>query len=197
MGRIASKQLRFEVFKRDCFTCRYCGRKPPEVVLHADHILAWASGGATELENLVTACQDCNAGKSNRPLSALKDPLDLSVEGRAERLEQLKAYERQLSKEREYRDLVVERLMVAWCKRAGLHEDEEEYTIVPEIVSGIVTFLKKNLTAGEILESMDIAFDRWGKSWRTEKYFFGVCWKKIRDKAEATENVRQTIQSNS
>jgi 5-methylcytosine-specific restriction endonuclease McrA len=28
-----TKKLRFEVFKRDNFTCRYCGRKTPEVIL--------------------------------------------------------------------------------------------------------------------------------------------------------------------
>lgn len=25
-----SKKLRFEVFKRDSFTCQYCGKKSPE-----------------------------------------------------------------------------------------------------------------------------------------------------------------------
>lgn len=28
-----SKKLRFEVFKRDGFTCQYCGRMAPDVVL--------------------------------------------------------------------------------------------------------------------------------------------------------------------
>src|SRR2546429_2916605 len=28
---------RFEVFARDNFTCVYCGRKPPDVVLQAEH----------------------------------------------------------------------------------------------------------------------------------------------------------------
>lgn len=33
-----SKKLRFEVFKRDCFTCQYCGEKAPNVKLEVDHI---------------------------------------------------------------------------------------------------------------------------------------------------------------
>lgn len=33
-----SKKTRFEVFKRDSFTCQYCGRSAPEVVLQVDHI---------------------------------------------------------------------------------------------------------------------------------------------------------------
>lgn len=28
-----SKRIRFEVFKRDSFTCQFCGRTPPEVIL--------------------------------------------------------------------------------------------------------------------------------------------------------------------
>ena len=31
-----SKKLQFEVYKRDSFTCQYCGRKEPDVVLFID-----------------------------------------------------------------------------------------------------------------------------------------------------------------
>lgn len=58
-----SKSLRFEVFKRDSFTCQYCGRSAPEVLLHADHIDPKANGGEDTILNLVTSCQDCNLGK--------------------------------------------------------------------------------------------------------------------------------------
>ena len=47
---------RREVFLRDNFTCQYCGRRAPEVVLHADHVQPWIPGGPTSLENLRTAC---------------------------------------------------------------------------------------------------------------------------------------------
>ena len=39
-----SKALRFEVFKRDSFTCQYCGRSAPEVVLEVDHIVPVSKG---------------------------------------------------------------------------------------------------------------------------------------------------------
>jgi 5-methylcytosine-specific restriction endonuclease McrA len=38
-------KVRFEVFKRDNFTCRYCGRKTPEVVLEVDHVVPVAEDG--------------------------------------------------------------------------------------------------------------------------------------------------------
>ncbi len=64
-----TKKLRFEVFKRDRFTCQYCGRMAPDVVLNLDHIKPVADGGKSTLLNLVTSCFDCNAGKSDRLLS--------------------------------------------------------------------------------------------------------------------------------
>lgn len=59
------QKTRFEVFKIDGFTCQYCGRKSPEVILEADHIVPASKGGKEELGNLITSCRDCNRGKSN------------------------------------------------------------------------------------------------------------------------------------
>jgi len=64
-----SKKLRFEVFKRDCFSCQYCGKKSPEVILHIDHIQPLSKGGKNDILNLITSCQDCNLGKKNILLS--------------------------------------------------------------------------------------------------------------------------------
>jgi len=61
--RVAGARLRFLVFRRDAYTCQYCGRKAPEFPLHVDHIVPWSKGGATVLENLRTACSACNLGK--------------------------------------------------------------------------------------------------------------------------------------
>lgn len=64
-----SKKIRFEVFKRDKFTCQYCGRMAPDVVLQVDHIKPVSKGGKNDILNLVTSCADCNNGKSNIELS--------------------------------------------------------------------------------------------------------------------------------
>lgn len=64
-----SKKIRFEVFKRDSFTCQYCGRMAPDIVLEVDHINAVANGGENDVMNLITSCFDCNRGKGKRKLS--------------------------------------------------------------------------------------------------------------------------------
>lgn len=64
-----SKTTRFEVFKRDKFTCQYCGASAPEVILEVDHIKPVSKGGTDDLMNLITACRNCNRGKTNRELS--------------------------------------------------------------------------------------------------------------------------------
>ena len=63
-----SLRLRFNVLKRDNFTCVQCGASPakdPSVELHIDHIKPWSKEGETVLGNLQTLCSQCNLGKSN------------------------------------------------------------------------------------------------------------------------------------
>lgn len=63
------KKKRFEVFKRDSFTCQYCGKSAPQVVLEIDHIKPVSKGGNNGYLNLVTSCFDCNRGKRDNELS--------------------------------------------------------------------------------------------------------------------------------
>lgn len=58
-----SKRVRYEVLRRDGFTCRYC--HSAEAELTVDHVIPRALGGTDEPSNLVAACRDCNAGKSS------------------------------------------------------------------------------------------------------------------------------------
>lgn len=72
-----SKRLRHEVMRRDNFACRYCGATAPDVKLTIDHVTPTTLGGSDEPANLVTACADCNSGKSATPPDA---PLVADVE---------------------------------------------------------------------------------------------------------------------
>lgn len=56
-------QLRFQILQRDNFTCQYCGRKAPEIVLQIDHKQPKSKGGENKIDNYITACKDCNLGK--------------------------------------------------------------------------------------------------------------------------------------
>lgn len=60
-----SKRLRFSIFTRDGYTCRYCGKQAGDVILHIDHIIPVSKGGTNDESNLITSCIDCNLGKSN------------------------------------------------------------------------------------------------------------------------------------
>jgi len=53
---------RHNIFKRDRNRCVYCGSKD---ALTIDHVLPKSMGGRDSWENLVTACQKCNAKKGN------------------------------------------------------------------------------------------------------------------------------------
>ena len=58
--------LRFKTFQRDKFTCVYCGRSPIDdksIRLQCDHVIPLRFAGEDKLDNLVTACFECNQGK--------------------------------------------------------------------------------------------------------------------------------------
>ncbi len=60
-------KLRFEIFKRDNFSCQYCGRnvKEDKIKLHIDHIYPKKKGGLFVSDNLTTSCEECNEGKKD------------------------------------------------------------------------------------------------------------------------------------
>lgn len=75
-----SDSLRWSVFARDGFSCRYCGRQAGQdgVTLAVDHVLSVAEGGDNRMDNLVTACKTCNGGKSAKSLLAAPSTEDVS-----------------------------------------------------------------------------------------------------------------------
>lgn len=60
-----SKRLRYEILRRDNHACRYCGATAPGATLNVDHVIPQALGGTDKPTNLVTACADCNSGKTS------------------------------------------------------------------------------------------------------------------------------------
>ena len=66
---------RRNVFKRDQFTCQYCGCRPGSEELTIDHVLPRAQGGTSTWTNCVLACVDCNHRKANRTPERAHMPL--------------------------------------------------------------------------------------------------------------------------
>lgn len=67
-SRNINVRMRFKILKRDNFKCCACGASPakdPSVDLHVDHIIPWAKGGETVVDNLQTLCSKCNLGKGD------------------------------------------------------------------------------------------------------------------------------------
>lgn len=60
---------RRNLFRRDEFTCQYCGRRPGSADLTIDHIVPRSRGGTSTWENCVLACLACNSRKADRSLT--------------------------------------------------------------------------------------------------------------------------------
>ncbi len=54
------------LFKRDRYTCMYCGIRPDVGDLNIDHVVPRRQGGKTTWENCVVSCYTCNAYKRDR-----------------------------------------------------------------------------------------------------------------------------------
>lgn len=58
-----SPSKRRRVHERDFYACRYCGARQNLVI---DHVQPVTRGGTNDLDNLATACHECNQRKFNR-----------------------------------------------------------------------------------------------------------------------------------
>jgi hypothetical protein len=179
-----SKRLRFEILRRDNHACRYCGQSAPDVMLHVDHVVPVALGGADEPENLVTACVDCNTGKSSTPVDAA-----IVADVAADALRWSRAMEivatgravaRQEARERQNEFLAL------WCR----------WTIGGEVVeleddwaSSLDRFVLAGLDMEDMEELIAVAMrSRSSEKWR---YFCGCCWRRI---AESQEHARAIVE---
>lgn len=61
----AWRELRYKILRKYGFKCMACGSKPPDVVLHVDHIKPRFNCPELELspDNLQVLCEACNKGK--------------------------------------------------------------------------------------------------------------------------------------
>lgn len=186
-----TKKLRFEVFKRDSFTCQYCGRKAPDVLLVVDHINPVAAGGVDDILNLITSCFDCNAGKSDRKLSE-----NTVLEKQRDQLQQLQERKEQIEMMFEWQkglleldDEVTTRLAEYWGECLG------GYYYLNDNGKKELKKLRRKFEPNELMQAMKIATDSYleyeeggkpthqsvGEAWRKVG---GICTTKRRDAAD-------------
>lgn len=169
-----SKKTRFEVFKRDSFTCQYCSAKPPKVPLEVDHIIPVKSGGTNDVENLITACFDCNRGKGARELTLVP----ISTIEKMERLkvaqEQYKELKKILLAEKKMLESQVAEIDLIFSNCFdGWHLGESFKIQVKQFI--------KKIGYEQVEESMEIACSKINTPSKATKYFCGIVWNKIRN----------------
>ena len=178
-----STRTRFEIFKRDGFACQYCGRTPPVVILHVDHIIAVANGGDGSRENLITSCSDCNLGKSNVPIGDAPEPLKATLQREIEAAKQSKQYNRWLREIRNAKDADFQTVSSAIISAQG--EDPAQWVIAGPRARSVRAILRR-LPAEAVVDAVQIADEFWPfrfKEPKTFRYFCGVCWSMV-DRAE-------------
>ena len=173
------KKLRFEVFKRDKFTCQYCGRAAPDVVLQVDHIKPVSKAGDDDMLNLITSCRDCNAGKGACELSD-----ESAVAKRRAQLEDLQERREQIE------------MMLEW--QSGLEDlTKTQVDGAAELWAELVPGYELNDTGlsdldklirrfglSEVLESMRIAASQYlefsAKDGKVTLASIDLAWKRVR-----------------
>jgi len=171
------KTVRFEVFKRDVFTCTYCGQKPPIVVLEVDHIIPVSQGGSNDLENLTTSCFDCNRGKSARSLGSVPDTVAARVELLAEREAQEREFAKLLKSRRRRIEGDVDKIQEAMFPEGGQRFTDTFRTSVRQ-------FLEK-LPFDQVHSGAELAALRIKDYDKRCKYFCGICWRTIKGDGRA------------
>lgn len=169
-----SKKQRFDVFKRDAFTCQYCGCTPPSVVLEVDHVHPVSKGGSNQVDNLLTACFDCNRGKSDGLLTSLPESVNEKAALMAEKLDQLKAFQRLVKAKKRMEEGQIDDVEEAFC----VHHPDSKFG--PKFRHSVRLFIQK-IPAHVVVDYMHLACTRIDRAEDAVKYFCGICWKTIKE----------------
>jgi hypothetical protein len=174
-----SNKVRFEVFKRDKFTCQYCGKKAPDVVLEVDHIEPVSKGGKNEIINLITSCWTCNSGKSdiklddNTAIEKQRKQLEI-LEEKREQMKMMIEWKKGLEN---FNSEAIELIEDYWNSKIegfylnesgkktlqGLYNKFEFDEILEAIDTAIEKYIKYDGISGEVTkESVEVAFSKIG-----------------------------------
>ena len=185
--RSVPRRLRFEVLRRDDFTCRYCGASAPDVALEVDHVIPVVLGGGSTPSNLVTACEDCNRGKSSTTADApVVEDIDKTAE-LVERARRLASERRQV--ELAQREEFFSSFLSFWEKTIGTHPEAHWGYYGGSWRQSLEKFMRNGLTEQDLYywtRYTASAFPK--KPWN---YFASLCWKEV---GRREEEVRRLIE---
>lgn len=174
-----SSRLRFEILKRDNFTCRYCGRRSAGTELRVDHVVPRTLGGSDLPDNLVAACHDCNAGKSSTfvdlaaadiatpPNQVMRDAIAYAAKEKHPELPETEA--------------ACAALLERWHDWAcGKGDDRRPIPMDDGWRSTVRIWVVRGLPLDVMLDAVQIAMTREKVAvsdvWR---YFCGICWNRL------------------
>lgn len=170
-----SKRTRFEVLRRDNYTCRYC--RATEAPLAVDHVTPVALGGTDDPSNLVAACRDCNAGKaSSSPDASLVADVSEDAVRWSKAMQHAALV---LSEQMDARDVYLGAFIDAW----------PSYRHVPDSLMGTVErFYEIGLPLDVMADAARTAGSARG-IYDRPAYFAGICWKRVRAMREIAQTV--------
>lgn len=182
-----SKRTRFEVLRRDNFTCRYC--RSADNPLTIDHVVPTALGGTDDPNNLVAACQDCNAGKA---ATSPDERTVADVAADAFRWSRaMRAAVLVISANRAERDQYTTRVDQQW-RQWHWGDESGEFPRPTNWQQTIWRFYELGLPSEEVIEAVAIACGNpqiyIDNTWR---YMCGIAWKRL---AVLQEIARQQLE---
>lgn len=184
-----SKRLRYEVLRRDNYTCRYCGARAPEAKITVDHVVPVALGGTDEPSNLVAACGDCNGGKTSSSPDA---PMVADVAGDALRWSLAMAMAAGEMFARASGDVDARTHFEHVWARYGAGPRREPLPKDPGWQGTVDNLLRAGLPMAVLEECVEIAMgQRRVSAENVFRYMCGVAWRKVHELRErASELVR-------
>ena len=175
-----SKRTRFEVLRRDDYTCRYC--RSAENPLTIDHVVPTSLGGTDDPANLVTACRDCNAGKSSAsPDAALvANVADDAVRWSAAMKKASDNAESNRQRERAALDAFRDHVWGAWEDNSG-----DAFPLPPDWEAAVLRQLKSDLRPNDVIEAVRKTMEKNLAKDARFRYFLGVCKHMLIQRVEA------------
>jgi len=176
---VTSRRLRFEILRRDNFTCRYCGASAPHTALAIDHVIPVVLGGGDDPTNLVTACIDCNAGKTSMPAdAALVAEVDATAMLFARAMERAAVEARARIADEEALLADFDDEWTAWKSHGQVANRDGAWR------ASVIQWVSLGLNMDDLVYAIRKAMESQARFENVWKYFCGVCWQMIADRQE-------------